>query len=202
MDISPPPRAESAVPSSSPLDRIISAFRSIAEPFRTHRLATDRLIDQALHYTSSSSQSGSPFWAWLIVAAFYDRHDRIIWSTEIFAAHLDIQFESDDETSDSGSDSDSDSESEGSFLQEAESERAQSPAPEYTDTFAAEIHHDFRFPSVDTAYQAHQACFSAPTSYVHPPATWDPTHQGPVPGHWQAAFDPTLRRWVHTWQPL
>lgn len=41
-----------------------------------------------------------PFWAWIIVGAFYDCHEQIIWSTEIFVAHLDIQYysdESDDE---------------------------------------------------------------------------------------------------------
>ncbi|KND86784.1 hypothetical protein TOPH_08550 [Tolypocladium ophioglossoides CBS 100239] len=38
-----------------------------------------------------------PFWAWIVVGAFLDRHDQVIWSTEVFAAHLDIQFESDDE---------------------------------------------------------------------------------------------------------
>lgn len=43
-----------------------------------------------------------PFWAWIIVGVFYDRHDRVIWSTEVFIAHLDIQLESDGEQSSSG----------------------------------------------------------------------------------------------------
>lgn len=38
--------------------------------------------------------------------------------------------------------------------------------------------------------------------YLNPPTFWDPTRQGPVPGYWQAAFDQSAQRWVHTWQPL
>lgn len=59
-----------------------------------------------------------PFWAWIVVGAFLDCHDQVIWSTELFAAHLDIQFESDDEetqTSVNGGDGVSDSSSGSSF---------------------------------------------------------------------------------------
>ncbi|KAF9767773.1 hypothetical protein IL306_015010 [Fusarium sp. DS 682] len=45
----------------------------------------------------------SPFWAWIIVGAFYDRQDNILWSTEIFAGRLDIDPDSEDESSDTSS---------------------------------------------------------------------------------------------------
>lgn len=58
-----------------------------------------------------SAHRDPPFWAWLIVGAFYDSEENIIWSTEIFAGHLDIQLDTDDE----------ESESEQSLLSEEES---------------------------------------------------------------------------------
>lgn len=61
--------------------------------------ATKLVVTQILQ-----ASQDPPFWAWIIVGAFYDCHNRIIWSTEVFAGHLDIQFESDDEGSESESD--------------------------------------------------------------------------------------------------
>lgn len=54
--------------------------------------ATKLVITQYL-----KARSDPPFWAWIIVGAFYDSDDNIIWSTEVFVAHLDIQLESDSE---------------------------------------------------------------------------------------------------------
>ncbi|EGR45201.1 uncharacterized protein TRIREDRAFT_111418 [Trichoderma reesei QM6a] len=54
--------------------------------------ATKLIITQVL-----KASQDPPFWAWIIVGAFYDSENRILWSTELFAAHLDIQFESDEE---------------------------------------------------------------------------------------------------------
>lgn len=31
-----------------------------------------------------------PYWAWIVVGAFYDKDDNCLWSTEVFAAHLDV----------------------------------------------------------------------------------------------------------------
>ncbi|RBR18826.1 hypothetical protein FVER53590_11612 [Fusarium verticillioides] len=45
----------------------------------------------------------SPFWAWIIVGAFYDRQDNVLWSTEIFAGRLDIDSDSEDESIDTES---------------------------------------------------------------------------------------------------
>lgn len=58
--------------------------------------ATKLVITQHLEVSQDP-----PFWAWIIVGAFYDLEDSIIWSTEVFAGHLDIEFESDDESTDS-----------------------------------------------------------------------------------------------------
>lgn len=39
-----------------------------------------------------------------------------------------------------------------------------------------------------------------PRGIYSPPQYWDPARQGPVPGHWNAAFDPSLG-WVSYFQP-
>jgi hypothetical protein len=54
--------------------------------------ATKLIITQILE-----ASQDPPFWAWIIVGAFYDSQDRVLWSTELFVAHLDIHFESDEE---------------------------------------------------------------------------------------------------------
>uniref|UniRef100_A0A0B7JVA1 Uncharacterized protein n=1 Tax=Bionectria ochroleuca TaxID=29856 RepID=A0A0B7JVA1_BIOOC len=53
--------------------------------------ATKLVITQYLE-----ASSDPPFWALIVVGAFFDQHDNTIWSTELFVAHLDIQLESDD----------------------------------------------------------------------------------------------------------
>lgn len=63
--------------------------------------ATKLIITQHLVF---DSESDNPYWAWLIVGAFYDRQGNALWSTEIFWAHLDIELESD---TDEGSDEES-----------------------------------------------------------------------------------------------
>ncbi|PHH62788.1 hypothetical protein CDD81_6680 [Ophiocordyceps australis] len=58
-------------------------------------------------YAQSDTQDNStsqdpPYWAWIAVGVFLDQDDQVLWSTEVFAAHLDIQFESEGETSEEG----------------------------------------------------------------------------------------------------
>lgn len=49
-------------------------------------------------------------WAWIIVGAFYDSNDTVIWSSELFLAHLDTQLEADtEEESEDGESSDAES---------------------------------------------------------------------------------------------
>jgi hypothetical protein len=75
--------------------------------------ATKLVITQHLRATEDP-----PFWAWIIVGAFFDEEENIVWSTEIFAGHLDIEQESDEEsesTESSDSEPDEEWENEGSF---------------------------------------------------------------------------------------
>lgn len=57
--------------------------------------ATKLIITQHLKFSQDP-----PFWAWIIVGAFYDHEDTVLWSTQVFAGHLDIEVESDEEESD------------------------------------------------------------------------------------------------------
>ena len=54
--------------------------------------ATKLIITQYLEVNTDV-----PWWAWIIVAAFFDRNDTIIWSTREFLGHLNVELESDDE---------------------------------------------------------------------------------------------------------
>jgi hypothetical protein len=68
-------------------------------------------------YLKTSSEP--PFWAWIIVGAFYDADDHIVWSAKLFAGQLDIASEatsSDGDSDTSESSSSLGSESEGSSI--------------------------------------------------------------------------------------
>jgi hypothetical protein len=62
--------------------------------------ATKLIITQHL-----AASRDSPFWAWIIIGAFYDRHGNTLWSTKIFLGYLGVDTDSDDETTDSESSS-------------------------------------------------------------------------------------------------
>ncbi|KAL7959401.1 hypothetical protein V8C34DRAFT_313398 [Trichoderma compactum] len=62
------------------------------EPGQLPAPATKLVITQVLQASQDSQ-----FWALITVGAFYDSEDRIIWSTEQFAAHVGTDSESDDE---------------------------------------------------------------------------------------------------------
>ncbi|KAG4282459.1 hypothetical protein FPRO06_09132 [Fusarium proliferatum] len=130
----------------------------------------------------------SPFWAWIIVGAFYDRQDNVLWSSEIFAGRLDIDSDSEDESSDTES--------------VAESYTEEAASPDIFSSFQEQSFHHNQALNYQ-APPAHQVFpyWNQSPPYAIPP-TWDPTTQGQVPGFWQASFDPNVRRWVHTWQPL
>lgn len=177
--------------------------------------ATKLIITQHLQ-----ASRNSPYWAWIIVGAFYDSDNNIVWSTEIFAGHLDVEVDSDEESGDGESvsassevglsdsedtDSASDIYSSGSeddlniglphrYRDEAP------PAPEVRQVYPYWYEST---PYVEPSVDSYAATYAPlPETYAAPPETWDPTRQGPVPGYWQASFDPEIRRWVHTWQPL
>ncbi|WKT49247.1 hypothetical protein QSH57_014177 [Fusarium oxysporum f. sp. vasinfectum] len=124
----------------------------------------------------------SPFWAWIIVGAFYDRQDNVLWSTKIFAGRLDIDSDSGDESSDTSSVAESYTEETGS-----------------SDIFSSyqerSYHHNealnYQVPPAHRVFPY----WSQSPPYAIPP-TWDPTTQGQVPGFWQASFDPNGQPYV------
>ncbi|RDA88613.1 hypothetical protein CP532_5885 [Ophiocordyceps camponoti-leonardi (nom. inval.)] len=59
--------------------------------------ATKLIVTQYLE-----SRQDPPCWAWISVGAFLDHEDRIIWSTELFVAILEAEFESDNDNDDDG----------------------------------------------------------------------------------------------------
>ncbi|KIL89985.1 hypothetical protein FAVG1_06722 [Fusarium avenaceum] len=151
--------------------------------------ATKLIITQHL-----KASRDSPYWAWIIVGAFYDCNNNVLWSTEVFTGRLEVDSDSDEETVDS----------------ESESESGSSVAASDTEDTSSDIYPSYQRPVNPFNYYQNEV--SQPQqSYPHwyqsspysvPPQTWDPSRQGPVPGYWNASFDPNLRRWVHTWQPL
>ncbi|KAI8668742.1 hypothetical protein NCS57_00686500 [Fusarium keratoplasticum] len=177
--------------------------------------ATKLIITQHLQ-----ASRDSPYWAWIIVGAFYDSENNIVWSTEIFAGHLDVEVDSDEESGDGESVSTS------SEVGLSDSEDTDSASDIYSsgseDDLNIGLPHRYRdeappapevrqvypywyesTPYVEPSVDSYAATYAPlPETYAAPPETWDPTRQGPVPGYWQASFDPEIRRWVHTWQPL
>ncbi|KAI5458649.1 hypothetical protein BGZ63DRAFT_427022 [Mariannaea sp. PMI_226] len=139
--------------------------------------ATKLVITQHLE-----ASADPPFWAWLIV---------------------DIELDSEDE-----SDTDSSSDSETSEGQEVTEERQNShsvtgsPYSDIGDRRENTLNWHFQNQHFQTGLYQPIGQFDPATSSILPPASWDPTRQGPVPGYWQASFDPVSRCWVHTWQPF
>ncbi|PNP60248.1 hypothetical protein THARTR1_00272 [Trichoderma harzianum] len=229
------------------------------EPGQLPAPATKLVITQVLQ-----AGQDSQFWALITVGAFYDSQDRIIWSTEQFAARAGTESESDDEEA-SEAEAETGRESEAEPEAEAEAEATlESAATESTIEpssppgtlitvglwslsrphrslckltnacvkfilwqFISLYHPDFELatlnhtgntpsahieaiittnrPSLPLGPHIHYLAapsFPAPSSPIgSPPAGWNPVFSGPVPGHWQASFQPSIGRWVHTWQP-
>lgn len=63
--------------------------------------ATKLIITQHL-----KASRDSPYWAWIIVGAFYDGNNNVL-STEVFAGRLEVDSDSDEETVDGESESES-----------------------------------------------------------------------------------------------
>lgn len=96
------------------------------EPGQLPAPATKLVITQVLQASQDSQ-----FWALITVGAFYDSEDRIIWSTEQFAAHVGTDSESDDEEA-SEAEAETGRESEAEPEAEAEAEATLESATEYT----------------------------------------------------------------------
>lgn len=89
--------------------------------------ATQLIITQYLEADPSR-----PLWAWIIVGAFLDEHGSIIWSTELFLAHLDVQLES-------VSGDISDGEEQSDFVNAGQEPRFTSPGQSVTNSYTAEV---------------------------------------------------------------
>ncbi|PFH63257.1 hypothetical protein XA68_15891 [Ophiocordyceps unilateralis] len=128
--------------------------------------ATKLVVTQYLE-----SNQDPPFWAWIAVGAFLDREDRIIWSTELFVAILDAEFESDDDTEEefdegwSISDSSSEEEQEDAYTPTVEQWEAGQTASVHQ--VSPHAHQDYLSPGLELGSRY----------YLHPPSFWDPTHQ-------------------------
>ncbi|KAL6818004.1 hypothetical protein J3E69DRAFT_85347 [Trichoderma sp. SZMC 28015] len=262
----PPAPAAAYTTTSMPNAPRVTCRTIPVEPGQLPAPATKLVITQVVQ-TSEDSQ----FWALITVGAFYDSEDRIIWSTEQFAAHVGTDSESDEEEAseaeaETGRETETEPEAEAtleSTTTESTIEPSSPPVhslathqPPVSPRFRA--HHPepyWQHPiSTYRGYNNHESAFSPsralplshlrphyhahphpcphhfPHSYTHsyphqphihylaapsfpapsspigspigsPPAGWNPVFSGPVPGHWQASFQPSIGRWVHTWQP-
>lgn len=190
--------------------------------------ATKLIITQHL-----KTAQDDPFWAWIIVAAFYDSDNNVVWSTELFIGQFDINAESEDEGSDQESvntgsevgqgDTESEIGSGECFHGILATNRPSESQPDYYKNIACACsdasfldlyisdrespRDEYNIPITRRLQQVPQVHRTFPGWYesaplTGPPETWDPTRQGPVPGFWQASFDPHNRRWVNTWQSL
>ncbi|WYZ43134.1 hypothetical protein EsH8_VI_000833 [Colletotrichum jinshuiense] len=134
--------------------------------------ATKLIIAQYWHCSRDP-----PFWGYLIVGTFYDRHNNTVWSTEIFAFQRDTRGDRDG-------------------LSVASSDRDPNPSVDLEDQFSR---------SLDLAQNTSPAFSAYAPSQDSPPISsqhlWDPLLAGPVPGHWVTEFDYRLGNWVNTWQP-
>ncbi|OHF02073.1 hypothetical protein CORC01_02652 [Colletotrichum orchidophilum] len=118
-----------------------------------------------------------PFWGYLIVGTFYDQHNNIVWSTEIFALQRDTRSDREEDTGQLISIPDSDS----------------NTSQDLNDIFFRSLN----FAQNNSTYQsAHVPTYEHQT---HPHQLWDPSLAGPVPGNWITAFDHRLGNWKHTY---
>ncbi|KAG6015095.1 hypothetical protein E4U54_004248 [Claviceps lovelessii] len=156
------------------------------------RPATKLIITQYLECEDISC------WAWIIVGTFFDSHDRPLWSTEIFLARFD--HDSDSESGYSESESESESDSTDAYDQALEhSWSGDEPAEESQESHdwaAADAYPEQYPPSNPITIHTPPGL----ALYLQPPI-WEPVAYGPIPGHWEARFDPNISRWIHTWQP-
>ncbi|KAK1623896.1 hypothetical protein BDP81DRAFT_410208 [Colletotrichum phormii] len=141
--------------------------------------ATKLIIAQYWHCSRDP-----PFWGYLIVGTFYDQHNNIVWSTEIFAFQRDTR-------GDRRHDDDDDDEQ---FVEFSDSDS--NTGQDLNDRFSRSLN----LAQTGSAY--HQPSHVPTYEYrTRPHHLWDPSHAGPVPGTWITEFNHGLGNWVNTWQP-
>ncbi|KAK1561557.1 uncharacterized protein LY79DRAFT_531201, partial [Colletotrichum navitas] len=138
--------------------------------------ATKLIVAQYCHCSRDP-----PFWGYLIVGTFYDRHNNVVWSTEIFAFQPDTR-RSRDAPSDASS----------------ESGIAESTIDgDLADQFGRSLNLARSNTSITSAAYGP----SSPSHHLDATQLWDPSLVGPVPGHWVTHYDYRIGNWVNTWQP-
>ncbi|KAK2042178.1 hypothetical protein LZ31DRAFT_470955, partial [Colletotrichum somersetense] len=148
------------------------------EPEHLPYPATKLIVAQHWHCSRNP-----PFWGYLIVGTFYDRHNNVVWSTEIFALQPDTR-----RTRATHSEASSES---GVGSSEPAINR------DLADRFSrslnlAQSNSSIASPAYGPSNPPH------PLSDAH---LWDPSLAGPVPGHWVTQYDHRIGNWVNTWQP-
>ncbi|KAG6280114.1 hypothetical protein E4U47_001464 [Claviceps purpurea] len=158
--------------------------------------AAKLVVTQYLDYADSTH------WAWIIVGTFLDHDDRPLWSTEIFLARLEQDSDSESQFGDSEFDAgESTTElydgSREEYFGSGEEQTEEHQDQERRD-WVPDGYYSASYPPSSSNFEP----FSPnAASYFQPPETWDLVAHGPIPGHWQARFDPHTGHWIHTRQP-
>ncbi|EXF73974.1 hypothetical protein CFIO01_05800 [Colletotrichum fioriniae PJ7] len=143
--------------------------------------ATKLIIAQYWHCSRDP-----PFWGYLIVGTFYDQHNNIVWSTEIFAFQRDTRGDRRHDDNDDGD--------EGQFVEQSDSDS--NTSQDLNDRFSRSLN----LAQTNSAYHP-PAHIPAYGYQGNPHYLWNPSHAGPVSGTWVTEFNPELGNWVNTWQP-
>ncbi|OLN87685.1 hypothetical protein CCHL11_05634 [Colletotrichum chlorophyti] len=147
----------------------VASYQSSVEEHEPEYLpypATKLIIAQYWHCSRNP-----PFWGWLIVGTFYDQHNNIVWSTEIFAFQRDTRGDRRDS-------------------QSTASLALNITSPSLSDQFSRSLN----FPQ--ESVQPDLSTYLPPAQNL-----WDPIIAGSVPGNWLTEYDPRLGNWVNTWHP-
>ncbi|KAG5943403.1 hypothetical protein E4U59_000448 [Claviceps monticola] len=158
--------------------------------------AAKLVVTQYLDYADSAH------WAWIIVGTFLDHHDCPLWSTEIFLARLEQ--DSDSESQFGHSDFDAGESTtelyDGSREEDLRSgeERTEEHQDHERRDWVPDGYYSASYPPSSSSFEPFSPNVA---SYFQPPETWHLVAHGPMPGHWQARFDPHTGHWIHTRQP-
>ncbi|KAG5973398.1 hypothetical protein E4U58_005223 [Claviceps cyperi] len=147
----------------------------------------------------------SAHWAWIIVGTFLDHHGRPLWSTEIFFARLEQDLEQDSDSESRIGDSDFDAGESTTELYDGSREQdfgSEERTEEYQDQerrdWVPDGYYSASYPPSSHSFEPFAPNIA---SHFHSPETWDLVSHGPIPGHWQARFDPHTGHWIHIRQP-
>ncbi|EFQ30386.1 uncharacterized protein GLRG_05530 [Colletotrichum graminicola M1.001] len=140
--------------------------------------ATKLIVAQYWHCSQDP-----PFWGYLIVGTFYDRHNNVVWSTEIFAFQPDTRHSRD------------------AHLDASSELGVASAEPTIDRDLADRFAHSLNLGQSNSSITSAAYGLSRPSHYLDATQLWDPSLIGPAPGHWVTQYDHRIGNWVNTWQP-